>query len=184
MDLGMNFRATSTYVTDGAQETYSIGELYPTTRGGATFGWSSTPSTRDRSSAVDRRLAGVHTMSTIGQYFRVDLPAAGRYDVHLALGDQTQFNRIEWDLNDTGTVLAQYRNGGAQLSVANFMDATGMVRASADWPSQEAKLTCTFATTQLRLVVASTMIVSSVIAHLRVVSAGNRRRRIICGGTQ
>lgn len=181
MDIGINFRSTSGYVTDGANEVYCLGDQYPTTRGGVTFGWSTVVSIRDRSASVDRRLAGTNFASSIGIYFRLDLPSAGQYDIHLAVGDATNLNRVEWDLNDTTTNLAQYRNGGNQL-VQQFMDASGVIREVANWPSQEVKITKTFATTQLRLVVASTMVINSNVGHIRVVSAGNRRRRVICGG--
>lgn len=40
VDVGFDFRATSTFVTDPANCTYVIDDLYPTTRGGVTFGWA------------------------------------------------------------------------------------------------------------------------------------------------
>lgn len=183
MDIGINFRATSGYVTDAAGETYSLGEAYPTTRGGVTFGWSVnlTSQTRDRFTTGDRRLAGLAFTNSLSDYFRIDLPAAGLYDVHLAMGDHGNMQQCRWDLKDTTSILKSYGTVTHDVPAANYCDASDVIRSEANWPSQEIKTTQTFATTQLRLQCATTTFYD-VVNHIRVVSAGNRRRRVLlCG---
>ncbi len=172
-DCGINFRATSGFVTDGANETYSIGgvdtSFYPITRAGFTFGWVSSGAgldQRDRNAGVDRRLAGIVFSSVPGDYFRLDLPSTGNYDIHLALGDDSGGNPVEWKLQDTTTLLATYTG---TPGAGNFQDASGATLSAANWPGSEAPLANqTFATTQLRLVVNGSG--NNVVAHLRVVA--------------
>ncbi len=170
-DCGINFRDTSGFVTDGTNETYCLGAVdtaYPTTRAGFTFGWVATSGLdqRDRNSGVDRRLAGMNFSPTPGDYFRLDLPSAGNYDIHLALGDDSGGNPVEWKLQDTTTLLHTYTGTPGS---GNFQDASGATLSAANWPGNEAALANqTFATTQLRLVVNGTG--NNVVAHLRVVA--------------
>lgn len=186
-DVGFNFRGSSGYVTDGAGETYVIdSDDYPTTRGGATFGeedeWLLN---LDRDSGLDRRLAGMKAESAANSArFRVDLPATGDYDIHLAIGDPASGQNCDLATKDGTTTLDTYTvtTSGA----AHFFDATGVQRtSSADWVSNEAKVTRTFATTIFRVQVNGAANTSS-IAHARLVqveaASGNRRRRLLlCG---
>ncbi len=146
---GINMRASSGYVTDGAGETYSLGEAYPTTRGGLTFGWQTnkTASARDRASSNDRRLAGMVFTSNGGatSWFRIDLPAPGSYIIRLAAGDGTTLNAHTLVLKDNTTTIATI--GRTSTNVNNFLDATGVNRAQADWPGLNASIPYTFSTT-------------------------------------
>lgn len=88
---GFNFRSTSGYVTDSALCTYVLNDVYPTTRGGVTFGWSSAGSGTVK---VDRttsnpKYAGINCQLNNGtqRTFRIDLPAAGRYQIRMIVGD-------------------------------------------------------------------------------------------------
>ena len=108
---GINFRQTSGYVTDTAGNTYSTGEVYPTTRGGLTFGFATneTANTRNRDSSIDSRLAGIHFSTNAGaaKSFRLDLPdGPGIYRVRLGIGDYSgpQNNRVV--IKDDATPLA------------------------------------------------------------------------------
>ena len=59
---GFNFRATAGYVSDPSNTTHVLATTaYPTKVGGVTFGWLSVQrvASRDRSTQVDPRLAGV-----------------------------------------------------------------------------------------------------------------------------
>src|SRR4051812_12156875 len=92
--FGCNFRATSGYVTDGADDVFcGASELYPTTKttgngNAATYGYITTgPSAADRSSSLDPKLAGVHYVTGGIRDFQIDLPAPGTYLFTLALGD-------------------------------------------------------------------------------------------------
>ena len=89
---GFNFRSTAAYVTDPANTTHVLATTaYPTKGGNATFGWQNTSlvQSRDRSTGVDPRLAGINYANNGSPAtFYVDLPSAGSYNVSLAMGDQ------------------------------------------------------------------------------------------------
>jgi hypothetical protein len=179
LDIGLNFRQTSTYVTDGAGETYVLGtDAYPTTRGGVTFGWESgftSANALNRNASVDRRLAGVHFESgTAIPQFRLDLPAAGQYQIYAAFGDYgpSTTNYSEFRFLDDATVLFSstvQSMGGAQ----RWTDATDVKRTSAsDWSTNNAARTETFASTILRCRInygGVDRTSSAVINHLRVI---------------
>lgn len=158
MSFGINFRATSGYVTDNAGETYSLGEAYPTTRGGITFGWDvdSTAHSRDRNSGNDRRLAGIVFENATTRELRVDLPAAGTYPVKVAFGD-AGFDQAQqkWSIKDgASTTLDTVDDAGG--TVANhFDDVLGTDYTNATWPGSAASKNYTFATTQLRVALLS-----------------------------
>ena len=180
----INFRATAGYVTDGSDETYSLGEAYPTTRGGYTFGWnvSNTANARDRSSSNDRRLAGQNQTNSGGRYFQIDLPSAGTYKVYVAAGDAgSSVNGALWDLQDTNTVLASLT--GDLLGTNNFVDANDTVHTAANWPGSNAPQTLTFSTTAFRLKLRTPATNNNVIAHIRIESVDapglHRRKRIL-----
>ena len=138
-DIGINFRATSGYVTDGANETYCLGDVYPTTRGGVTFGWDASLSggTRDRNSGLDRRLAGINYIAAAsGQFFRIDLPSSGSADVHIAAGDAGAGTVKAWDLQDNTTTFKTLTD--AYLT-ADFADATDTTRTAAAWPRRSTR---------------------------------------------
>lgn len=127
---GINFRATAGYVTDGAGETHSLGEAYPITRGGLTFGWAAnqTANSRDRSTGIDRRLAGIvfQSNSASATTFRLDLPGgAGTYKVRLALGDNGGAQNIRCLVRDGtgGTTLATIN--GSMTTFGEWFDTAG-----------------------------------------------------------
>ncbi|MDO8742766.1 MAG: Ig-like domain-containing protein [bacterium] len=172
---GFNFRATGGFVTDGTNETYSIGAAYPETRNGVTFGWSSkAPSfdVRDRSTAPDRRLAGLNFTDDSGtqSVFRVDLPSAGTYTINLALGDYSYSDGYSYaQILDNTTVLATM-DAATGPTYSTYNDATGVNRTAANWPSQNVSITKTFASTVLYIKIGTPTNVSSssytTIAHL------------------
>jgi len=155
MATGINFRATSGYVTDAASETYSLGEAYPVTRGGLTFGFASsnTTNSRDRSTGVDPRLAGMsfkanNAGATLD--FKLDLPSGpGTYTIRLALGDMSSAQGIKAVIKDGvgGTVLATIQPG--LVNAGEFADATGVTRTAAAWPGSNVSTNLVFAGSQL-----------------------------------
>jgi hypothetical protein len=172
---GINFRNTGPYVTDGANTTHDLAVTidYPwTTPQGNVVGWeqltggTSVPSTLDRNNAVDARLAGLqdcggfpsssflaHSGSN-SSLWRMDLPAAGSYDIRTAHGDPNGALMHEaWiDFFDGTTLLANVINNQAMSSGGHFWDATGAERTSvADWVANNAVKTLVFATTILRV---------------------------------
>lgn len=186
-DKGFNFRATDSYVTDGADETYVRGntDAYPTTRNGVTFGWEdSIGGAIDRASGNDRRLAGINYTSTTNHRFRVDLPATGDYTVALAMGDAASSQEAKWAWKDDTTTLGSISHNGT--TAANyFYDPTDTEYTNLTWPGSNTAVQYTFATTIFRVQTNGTLFVNPTIAHVflsQVASVGNRRRRVlICG---
>lgn len=125
---GFNFRATAAYVTDKPANTYVLNELYPTTRGGATFGWDSQGTGNvafDRSTAEDI-YAGVNCQSNSGvqRTFRVDVPAPGRYQVRMLVGDTNAHAQVYAQVRDGTTPL--FTLDSTLLSAVDFQVAGGL----------------------------------------------------------
>ena len=159
---GFNFRATTGFVTDGANETYVLGSDvggsdYPVTRNGVTFGWASgaVSQSRDRNAGLDRRLAGVQfTLDPDASTFRVDLPAAGDYIIGLASGDAygaVSAGRIE--ILDTSTSRLVIDHPSGFTAGVTFRDATDVDLSAANWPGTNARVTLAFATTILNVTI-------------------------------
>lgn len=172
MAQGFDFRATSAFVSDPAGTTYVLtANTYPTTRAGATFGWTdpfSVRDARDRSAAGDARLAGiVFTSSASGTLlFTYDLPAAGTYDINLALGDFSGASSPVCKIRDNTTVLTTI--SGMSPAANNYVDATGVTRTAAAWPGSNAAFRATFASTKLVLEMGPQIANITAIAHLLV----------------
>lgn len=171
--IGINFRATAGYVTDDTDETYCIGDSYPVTRGGWTFGHDSFSSTVDRSTSVDRRLAGSNFISA-GNFmlFRVDLPAAGSYWVRLAMGDQagTAVVSEPLEIRDTTTVLTTFN--GASVSPPDWYDATNTNYSAANWPTSNTRISQTFSTTIFRLYTNAGPFTPTFMSHIEIEQQG------------
>ena len=155
-DKGFNFRDTSAFVTDGADETYVINgsNVYPITRNGVTFGFDVDPATdfRDRDALIDRRLAGIiFTASASQKLFRVDLPNTGTFDIRVANGDTaSNQNNQYFELRDDTTAFRTVEDTDGVLA-DNYNDATGVNRTEANWPGQNAAEQRVFASTIFRL---------------------------------
>jgi hypothetical protein len=177
-DAGFNFRETAGYVTDGSNETYVTGDAYPTTRGGVTFGWTSSLSDplRNRDSGVDRRLAGVHRIANGSpKEFRVDLSSTGSYTICLAVGDalfSSSLSYVEVFDDTTSKFSINDTNG---VTGGNFDDATGTQYSSANWSASNTCVTHTFTSTTFYLQVGANSVGSggdTYIAHLRIYAGG------------
>lgn len=164
-DKGFNFRATSGFIADGANETYVIDtDVYPTTRNGVTFGWTYSScladdggGTRDRDAGIDRRIAGMHFIANRDERctFKVDLPATGDYIITLGYGDagaNAKNNYIV--INDSGTARLTL-SAVATLATPTFGDAIGATFNAATWPGSQTTVTKTFSTTTLDLMIGS-----------------------------
>ena len=180
-DLGLNVRSSVGYVTDGTDEVFCGGQsqdAYPTTRGGATFGWDAGyDNGRDRDSANDRRLAGMAYHANDGNQstLRVDLPSAGTYDFRLAMGDATQapaYQRI--DVYDDSTLLLTVIESDG-TAANSFVDATGAELTAANWPASNAAVQLTFSTTIAYIKIGSTSAESNstALAHVRFTQAAS-----------
>ena len=122
---GINFRATSGYVSDPIGTTYANLDLYPTTRAGTTFGYKAgvTPQTRDRSVSVDARIAGSWQHSNaLGTKvtFLYDV-GAGSYELRLAVGDAS--------FGTVNSIVVTDGDGGDVLGTI-----TGSAAPSTPWP--------------------------------------------------
>jgi hypothetical protein len=177
VNIGFNFRATSGFVTDNANEVYVLDtDTYPTTRGGFTFGWVQTGtrpvSSADRTTGVDVRLAGINYCqdwaATTETYFRVDL-TPGTYNVRIAVGDASfsgNLNHIV--VKDTGTtrftVTGTYGSG-------NFFDSQSVEYSAAAWPGSNSPQSTNISTGQLRMVMGDgSASDNQMVAHLRIYS--------------
>lgn len=164
---GFNFRLTSTYVTDGTDETYVIGDVYPTTRNGVTFGWEGGGSLqmRNRSTSNDRRLAGISWNDTTAVDFRVDLPNPGNFELRLAHGDVI-YDTASLDLNikDTNTVVANLVDANGTGAANSFIDANVNEFTAANWPANNTARTLAFSTTIFRARIRSGF--TDLIAHI------------------
>lgn len=178
---GINFRATAGLVTDGTDDYREISTTanYPaTTSQGNTVGWETlAPSgTRDRSTGVDSRLAGLHFIqnSIAARTYRFDLPFAGSYRIRLASGDATiaaQSSKIE--LFDGSTSLGVLVDGTSPTG--QFFDANGTLHTSAaNWVSSNTLFTATFASTIARFTIGASggANPNSVICHIYIESSG------------
>lgn len=172
--IGINFRQTSGYVTDGTNETYCVGDAYSTSRGdcgggvAAVFGWESgfsAGNTRDRNAVVDRRLAGINfDTTTVNAVFRLDLPSAGTYEIRLALGDaSTSLYKGGLVKDDTTTVITIAN--GSSGSAAEYYDASDTLRTYLTWPGSNSAQSVNFSSTILRYAMGATAS-TNVIAHL------------------
>ncbi len=155
---GFDFRNTAGYVSDPAGDSPVLSTTaYPTLNNGVTFGWVRTAlvQARDRNAHQDPRLAGLN-FSTNGTpaTFNVDLPAAGTYNVSLAMGDagyQQCWVQCQIQLLDGSTVLATLTTGSTNLNY--FFDAKGNNWSAAAWPSSNLTRQVTLTGTRLTVVV-------------------------------
>ena len=168
-DKGFNFRGSAAYVTDGANETYvTIADVYPVTRNGVTFGWLATTnlSSVDRDSTVDRRLAGInYTQPNTLETFQVDLSATGDHAISCANGDTATAQLVQYvEIFDNATSKIVLSN--ASVAQDTYYDATNVNRTEANWPSQNAASTQTFATTTFKMQIGKNPAGFTVYAHL------------------
>lgn len=172
---GFNFRQTSGFVTDGANQTYVLAtDTYPTTRGGFTFGYenASIIDGRNRDSGVDVRLAGIHFIVNFvsdNPIFRVDLPTTGNTNVSLAFGDGAGGNvqNIYAVVKDDSTAFITLT--GVAVDSNKFIDAQGTSWLTASWPGSNVAVTRNFTSTILRISLGGTTAsASTCIAHLGI----------------
>ncbi len=170
-DIGINFRGTSGFVADGANETYCLADAYPTTRGGFTFGWLSSVSAANRSAAVDHRLAGINFNGAGPDTFQLDLPSAGSTSIYLGLGDasasHTNVSAVFKDNASTMFTVGPVFVDG----ITAVWDATGTSYTMANWPASESPMAVVMTTTTLKITF--TADANWTVAHIRVVGAGS-----------
>lgn len=153
---GIAFRATSGYVTDGANDFAQAVQAnnYPTTSTqGNTVGYEvngDIAGIRDRNAGNDVRIAGCN-FSAFLTTFRIDLPATGSYKVRIAMGDAASYGQAAkceiFDGTSSLGVLSSTNTTGSQ----RFRDATDTEYTNVTWPgSNTLTASLTFASTICR----------------------------------
>lgn len=156
MSWGIDFRGSSGFVTDPAGTTYCLGDAYPTTRGGLTFGWETITFVNplDRDNTVDARLAGINYVlnNVTPQTFRVDLPdGAGTRDIRLALGDVPSGQSVQYaELLDNASTIATI-NDTDGTAAGHFDDANVSDFTAAAWPGGNTARTIATASSILKI---------------------------------
>jgi hypothetical protein len=187
---GVDFRATSGYVTDPTNCTYEtlVGSPYvnypTTTPQGNNIGWETAGfgwlNSRDRSTGVDARLAGIlYNTNANTPVYRIDLPATGSHNNGLAIGDMGSSPTTTVVFKDDVTTISTVSGLSA---AANFLDATGVSRTAAAWPGSQALLAHTFASTIFRAELGTGSATSGFIAHLYIESAGGGTPTLLPSG--
>ena len=156
--IGLDFRASSNYVTDPPGDTYVLpSTAYPTTFNGVNYGWTNVNlvQSRNRSTSVDPRLAGMNYANNGSPAtFYLDLPASGTYNLSLALGDNGYLScspECQVQFLDGSTVLATLTEGSQ--GAGYFYDTQGRSWSAAKWPTSNLSLEVAIAGTQLTMVV-------------------------------
>ena len=157
-NIGFDFRNSAGFVSDPSGDTYVLPTMaYPTSSNGVTFGWVNTllVQGRDRNAQLDPRLAGVNFAANgAPATFYVDLPAAGSYNLSLAMGDagyQTCWVQCQIQFLDGNTVLATVAGGSSNAGY--FYDAQGKNWSAATWPASNLSQQVTLSTTRLTMIV-------------------------------
>lgn len=169
-DVGINFRQTLAYTTDGAGQYWVGGSAIPgfphytnspTTQNGYTWGWEDTGGLFcDNLSAGtgDPRTAGAASFNNNDGRspctFRVDIPATGTYDIRIAAGRANASGGVLYlQCFDDVTSFIDLTNGTHTGNTGdNYFDATGVLRTSTtNWVSGNVAVSRTFASTILRL---------------------------------
>lgn len=183
-DVGFDFRATPSFVTDPSYALFAAlgATAYPTTATvngqTVTYGWESVSAsslTRDRTTSVDPRLAGINCQYNDGHtsVFRVDLPSVGDYNIGLAVGDSANNSQRTYLTVSSGSSpvlsLVSYTGINPALDVA---DATGTVMSPSVWTGTNSAVRKTFGSRTLRMTLGGTAdSVFSCVAHLRITTA-------------
>lgn len=176
-DAKFNFRATSGYVTDGAGETYVLGETSSQTRDGWTFQWNTCGDcARDRSTSV-AKFAGVNKRANDGTQntFTVTLHSTGEKTIRAAFGDATNAGSPVYAyFYDNTTLIASVVVTPNATSANEYIDATGVLRTAANWDANNVAITHTFASTTFKLVIGSSTAQTGEtrISHLQILDGG------------
>ena len=172
-----NFRATAGYVTDAADTSPVLGEIYPNSySNGLTGGWDAAIDTRDRSTTVPRLAGGNQQIATTTlRTFRVDLPATGTYTIRLGMGDATQGDvRNRYLIQDNTTTLFEVTDSGT-IAADSFFNANDTAATAANWVTNytSSGKNYVFASTIFKFQIAAfNGLTRGSIAHLCISSSG------------
>ncbi len=166
---GINFRSTAAFVTDGTDETYSIGEIYPTTRGGMTFGWvgAANTSKADRNATHPVHCAGINFATNSGskKTFRIDLPSTGDATIRAAFGDLAGAQTHTVAFKDNGTSFATH--SAVATTTGQFLDAAGNKWIDTGFDANNVTISHTFTSTVFEVEIgAASGTAATTISHL------------------
>lgn len=186
-EKGWDFRHTGPFVTDPTNNIYVIDSItYPTTTtiGGdsVTYGISAGVAgtnyiSLDQDSTVtDKRLAGIDYAPPATSFeFRVDLPAAGNYNLRLANGstgtDFSAYRQVIKVYDGAGGLLYTLDKGTGP-GQDNYYDANGTLLSEANWPGSNTPVALTFANTYARIVIGDAVAGYTALAHLSLEQLG------------
>jgi len=134
---GYNFRSTAAYVTDGsgesvinAEEAGSVSFVYPAGPDGSGYVSTTGLVYRNRSTGIDRRIAGAHYPNGTGTAeFKVDLPdGPGTYNVWVLMGDNSAGWNHQCVIKDGATTLTTLTGTTA---TARWLDTGGTATRTA-----------------------------------------------------
>jgi len=181
---GFEFRATSGYVSTGANHTYVVGETSSQTRNGITFYWSSgTVGTADRNASVPPgpELAGVNYAGPGGAtaIFSVTLPSIGLKNIRFALGDpwNVAFALLKVVIRDNGgspllTIGPQTPSGNTHV-----IDATGVSLTKDNWAANNLPTQVMFNTSAFTLELSGATY--GTLAYLEIADVGGAAPAVI-----
>jgi hypothetical protein len=185
---GFNFRETEAYIPDGTNEMWfpdgsSASGIYPQTKiSGVVAGFLTTVGgDQNIDNTRDRRLAGAilrANSSGSEATFQVDLPAAGDYEIGLAVGSNGTVLRLA--LFDGATTLFSLDRDDHTGSSTSARDAQGTNHTYAAWPANQALRSITMAGTSLTVRIGGGNVGNSTRLHhlfVRQVSAGGNKFR-------
>lgn len=131
VDIGVNFRNTVGYVTDGANETFfdANSEAYPTTHGSVTGGMTGAfVNTRDRNNALPVELAGTSFQAGLDAEFRLGVGFTGTAHIYTREGDPGGTQTSQLQVKDGNGVL--FSTPSASITSGNYRDANGNINAN------------------------------------------------------
>lgn len=148
-DYTLAFVDTATNYADYTTKPYSLGEAYPTTRAGLTFGVvdsngdANTLNTADFSSPATPLLSGRISTTSTARLIRIDLPEGpGTYRVRCALGTNTSATDCGLRIfdNAAGAVNSDtplHEVTGTAGAAGKFTDIEGTLHDKADWSANQ-----------------------------------------------
>lgn len=160
----VDFRATSTYVTDGTKTAYEIadssyqsrvsGVIHPPTNGGTVpdspfIGWdaSGIADSRDRNSALDPRLAGMNFVSSSATTYYIQMSSSHlTCNIAFALGDPSNTDVLQIKILDGigGSVLKTIPASAATAGPNQYVAADGNTYADSNLAGLSVTTSATF----------------------------------------
>jgi len=169
--VGFNFRSTSGYVTDASGDTYVLSaDVYPTTRGGVTFGYSAGTLTgaSNIDNTYDPKIAGYHyQLASLGSAtFRIDL--TGSLQIRVGAGDKGGGYAQRINIIDSGGT--KFSVNGTNTA-GSYFDASTTQHTAANWPASNVQSSAYTFATYVAVVLGASGTDYTTLAHIEVADA-------------